>query len=112
MNRGRPKLLYQREERLIIRTLHQLRVLSVKEEDPRRVALVPCFTLNHLQSVKGLLTSKDKRKRMKFALDTRIFPANYWTDTIAFTIVFYFDGVGFVHIRNPYAEARAVSSMA
>jgi len=57
---------------------------------------------------KGLLTKKDKIKRLAFAKEARRRPKEFWTETIAF----YFDGVGFAHRTNSYAEARAVSSMA
>lgn len=122
-NAGRPKLLSERDERLIIRTLLRLRkhrasfsAKSIQEECQLfHVSLQSIYRVlrkngyRYRQSrKKGLLSGKDKVRRLKFAKQTRVYAENFWTDNITF----YFDGVGFAHRTNPYAEARAVSSMA
>ena len=46
--------------------------------------------------------------RKKIAIQARKLSKEFWREIIKF----YFDGIGFAHRKNPYAEARAVSSMA
>jgi len=57
---------------------------------------------------KGLLSEADQVKRLKYARRMKVVGQRFWEEEICF----YFDGVGFAHRGNPYAEARAVSSMA
>ena len=121
-NKGRPKLLCSRDERLIIWTLKKLRkeraAFSAKriqeEVQLHHVSLKTIYRVlrknnNHYRQSrkKGLLSPENKKKGLKFARKSKNFPSNFWKEHITF----YFDGVGFAHKTNPYAEARAVSSM-
>ena len=122
-NKGRPKKLTLRDERNIIRTLHKLReerasftARCIQDETKlHHVSLKSIYRVlrkhgyRYRQSrKKGLLSQEDKRNRLRFAREALKLPSNFWTETVTF----YLDGVGFTHKRNPYAEARAVSSMA
>ena len=122
-NSGRPRKLKSRDERIILRTLVQLRkerasfsAKQIQEETKLfHVSLKTIYRVLHKHGYKyrqsrkkGLLSDKDKKLRLQYALDKRTLPVTFWQDTISF----YFDGVGFAHRKNPYAEARAVSSMA
>ena len=121
-NPGRPRILSLRDERLIIRTLHRLRserasfsVRKIQEETGLHVSFKTIYRVlrkhgyRYRQSrKKGLLSKNDLQKRLKFARLMKSMPLDFWTKDITF----YFDGVGFAHRCNPYAEARAVSSMA
>ena len=120
-NKGRPKKLTMRMERIIIRTLLRLRREQVgfSSQKIRETAGLPLhissrdikrclgkYGYNYVQSrKKGLLSSKDKILRTKFA--RQHFEPDYWTNDIGF----YLDGVGFAFKPNPAGEARAVSSM-
>ena len=121
-NKGRPKLLCSRDERLIIWTLKKLRkeraafsANRIQEEAQlHHVSLKTIYRVlrksnyHYRQSrKKGLLSPEDKKKQLKFARKAKNFPSNLWKEHITF----YFDGVGFAHKTNTYAEARAVSSM-
>ena len=122
-NPGRPKVLSLRDERLIVRTLQRLRserasfsARKIQEETGLfNVSLKTIYRAlrkngyRYRQSrKKGLLSKDDLKKRLKFARSMKDKPVNFWSTDITF----YFDGVGFAHRTNPYAEARAVSSMA
>jgi len=122
-NRGRPKKLTDRDQRDIFRTLHKLRnekaTFSAKKiQDEAKLHHVSTKTIHralrkknyyYRQSrKKGLLSASDKAKRLKFARVALKFDSEFWTKQITF----YLDGVSFSHKYNPYAEARAVSSMA
>ena len=65
------------------------------------------ITITDNQERRDSFRQKIKKKRLKFARKAKNFPSNFWKEHITF----YFDGVGFAHETNPYAEARAVSSM-
>ena len=121
-NRGRPKKLSAREERLIIKTLLRLRkeVASftgkkIQEETglthvcPKTIQRVLHKNGYHYlhSRKKGLLTPKDKVRRLKWAKSMRHHDTDFWTREIAF----YLDGVGFAHKTNPYGEARSTSTM-
>ena len=122
-NRGCPKKLGDRDERLIVRTLLRLRnerasfssrriqeetgLLRVSLKTIQRVLRRNGYTYRQSRK-KGLLSAADRAKRLRYARAVRGKAIGYWTRDIAF----YFDGVGFAHRRNPYAEARSVSSMA
>ena len=60
----------------------------------------------YLQSCKkGILTSKDAYKRLKFARQMKRLSSSYfWKSYISF----YFDVTSFAHKTNPYDQARAV----
>ena len=122
-NKGRPRKLTLRQERNIIRTLMKLRKeekgftslkisqmagLShqVSNRTIRRVLKKNGF--RYCQSrKKGLVTSRDKLLRRKFASKCAKYDETYWTKDISF----YLDGVGFAHKSNPAGEARSVASM-
>lgn len=121
-NKGKPKKINERGERLIVRTLHRLRgerasFSAKKIQEETELTNVSVKTIHrvlkkngysYLQSrKKGLVSSLDKKKRLKFAREMKKKPCGFWSRTICF----YFDGVGFAHRTNPYSEARAVSSM-
>ena len=122
-NKGRPRKLTLREKRCVINTLKRLRketysftakrlqeeanLTHVSTKSIRRVLHANGY--HYLQSrKKGLLTKQDKILRTRWARRNRSKPLEFWTDDIKF----YFDGVGFAHKTNPYAEARAPRSMA
>jgi len=122
-NPGRPRKLDCRDERLIVRTLKRLRkerasfsAKKIQEETALfHVSLKTIhrtlrkFGYKYRQSrKKGLLSQLDKVKRLQYARRVKRFGQQFWEEEICF----YFDGVGFAHRGNPYAEARAVSSMA
>lgn len=122
-NKGRPRKLTPRMERIIIRTVVRLRK-ERREFTSRKIQEVAgvgklvnnrdirtCLRKNgfsYCQSrKKGLVTERDKVKRLKFARENVNKPVQYWTEEIDF----YLDGIGFAHKRHPAGEARAVSSM-
>ena len=115
-NRGRPRKLTDREERLIINTMKSLRksvasFTAKRIQEESQLTHVSTKTIhrvlhkhgyNYLHArKKGLVTTKDKVLRLKFAKKAKNFPKDFWTKRISF----YFDGVGFAHKTNPYAEA-------
>ena len=122
-NKGRPKKVTEREERLIKRTLLTLRQqrasFSAKHihdstnlrhlsiNDIRRTLKKLGYSYRQSRK-KGLLSAKDKTKRLQYAREMQGKPANFWKEEITF----YFDGVGFAHRSNPYSEASCSSSMA
>ena len=56
----------------------------------------------------GLLTAKDKKKRLQFAREVmRLLPETFWGDGIQF----YFDGVSFVYKTNPFNDASATKTI-
>ena len=57
---------------------------------------------------KGLLTEADKKRRVSFSKKWVDDSVNFWKSEIAF----YFDGVGFAHKSNPYAEATCAGTIA
>ena len=63
----------------------------------------------YLQSrKKGLLTAKNKKKRLQFVRKVmRLLPENFWRDGIQF----YFDGVSFAYKTNPFNDASATKTM-
>jgi len=122
-NKGRPRKLSLREERIVIRSLKQLRREecsfsagkiheraglghNVSHRCVRRTLRRHGFKYCQTRK-KGLLTQKDMVLRLKYAKQNRGRSAEFWKKDIAF----YFDGIGFVHKCNPAGEARTVSSM-
>lgn len=121
-NSGRPRKLKERDERNIVRTLKRLRCerasFSAKKiQEETKLEHVSTKSVCRVlrkhdyrwkqSRKKGLLTSNDKKKRLKFARETVKFEKNFWQQDISF----YFDGVGFAHKTHPYNEARAVANM-
>ena len=122
-NPGRPKKLDKRDERNILRTLKRLRLerasFSAKKiQEEARILNVSTKTIHRIlhkygykyrqSRKKGLLYPKDKKNRLKFSKTARNFEKGFWEKRISF----YFDGVGFAHKFNPFAEAVSTSSMA
>ena len=116
-NKGRPRKLTDRDERLIIKTMKKLRTkvasfTAKKIQEEAQLTHISTKTIHRVlhkhgysylhARKKGLVTSKDKVLRLKFAKKAKIFPKDFWTKRISF----YFDGVGFAHKTNPFAEAR------
>ena len=122
-NKGRPRKITPRMERIILRTVKRLRMVQrefsswkiqemaglgnqITNRDIRRCLQKHGY--RYCQSrKKGLLSVKDKVRRLKFARKMIKYPLEFWTHEIDF----YLDGVGFAHKRDPTSEARAVSSM-
>ena len=116
-NKGSPKGLCSRDGRLIIWTLKKLwkERVAFSAKRIQEEAQLHCVSLKTIYRVlrknnnhyrqsrkKGLLSPKDWGRKAKN------FPSNFWKEDI----IFYFNGVGFAHKTNPYAEARGFSSMA
>lgn len=118
---GRRRKLSKKDERQIKRTLLKLRhtdgtvscsrILAESGIDSSRISIwTGRRTLNRLgyrflvSRKKGLLTSKDLVKRLKFAKAMKkTKPKAFWTDDVCF----YLDGVSFVHKYNPYSDSIA-----
>lgn len=122
LNRGRPRKLTLRDERKIKRALLKLRnetgnFSSLRIQEETQLTHISSRTFRrHLNKLgfkylqsrkKGLLTNADKKKRLSYARKFINSDIDFWRHGIAF----YFDGVGFAHKYNPFAEARAVGSM-
>ena len=113
-NKGKPPEMTKHDERLLLRTSKRLRntntsftVQTLRNE--AELKHVSTKTVNrylkkhkykYRQSrKKGLLTTKDKEKRLQFARKVmRLLPENFWRDCIQF----YFDGVSFAYKTNPF----------
>ncbi len=116
---GRPKKLTTWDERRIIRLIKKLRmqypnwtikrlmnqadITTVSVRTVRRLLNRKGFY--YLQArKKGLLTGKDRIKRVEFAKQVlRSYDKDVWSKQIAF----YLDGVGFVYKRNPMDQSLA-----
>ena len=122
-NPGRPRKLTVRDERNLLRAVRSIRkknpsftVKQLQEETNLlhvSSRLIRLYLNKHgyryLQArKKGLLTEADKKKRILFAKKWVDASVDFWKDEIAF----YFDGVGFAHKSNPYAEATCAGTMA
>ena len=115
-NRGRPRILTQRDERDIKRAITALRVsegLSFSAQQVCAESGVQCsrksvskylhrhgYRKRSLRK-KGQLTLKDRQLRVKYAKETRIHGIDYWRG-----IAMYLDGVSFVHKVNAFLKAR------
>ena len=122
-NSGRPKKLTVRDERNILRAVPSIwtRYLSftvkqIQEETNLfnvSTRLITPYLNKHgyrcLQArKKGLLTEGDKKKCVSYSKKWVDAGVNFWKSEIAF----YFDGVGFAHKSNLYAEATCAGTMA
>ena len=112
-NKGRPRKLSLKEERIIIRTLKILREEAhefsskkiqdraglrreISNRDIRRC--LGKHGYKYCQSrKKGLLNERDKRQRLSFARHYSKVPDEYWETDVSF----YLDGVGFAYKSNP-----------
>ena len=122
-NKGRPAKLSARDERTVIRSLRSLRTerssfTANKVQEVTGLRHVSNRTIrrclnkhgyHYRQSrKKGLVSEKDKKRRLQFARKWVKESTTFWTDEVGF----YFDGVSFAHKFHPYGEARSASSMA
>ena len=117
-NKGRPRLLDARDERNITHAVNSLREsegLSFSADQVLAESGATCsrksmstylhrlgYKKRQLRK-KGQLTASDRRVRVRYA---RKYQANrrnstFWKDEV----VMYFDGVSFVHKKNPYMKA-------
>ena len=116
-NRGRPKKLSDRDERVIINTMKNLRTnvasfTAKKIQEEANVTNVSTKTIHRVlhkngyhylhSRKKGLVTQKDKIKRLKWAKSVNLLGKDFWRENISF----YLDGVGFGHKTNPFSEAQ------
>ena len=122
-NAGRPTKMTIHDERHLLRRVKQLHSANIAFTVPtlrKDAGLQHVSTrtvnrylnkndYNYVQTrKKGLLSAKDKKKRVQFAKKVKkTLPDNFWRDSIAF----YFDGVSFAHKTNPYNDARATKTM-
>ena len=122
-NKGRSPKMTKHDERLLLRTTKRLRnvntsftVQTLRDEAGLKHASTRTVNryLNkhkykYLQSrKKGLLTAKDKKKRLQF--DRRritLLPENFGRDGIQF----YFDAVSFAYKTNPLNDTSATKTM-
>ena len=118
---GRPRKLTDRDERLLLRQMNQLRRTvggftskqlmenagisraNVSDRTVRR--LLNRKGYHYLQPRrKGILSTRDQKLRIKFAKRMQNdYARNVWMEDIAF----YLDGVSFQHKFNPAGQARA-----
>lgn len=122
---GRRRKFNQREERRIRRAIHSLRKREGNFTAKRLMVElgVPPMQVSvrtvqrHLHRMgysyvhsrrKGVLTEKDRKRRLGFAKDfKRNYREEFWTEDVCF----YFDGVSFFHKFNPADQARAPDSL-
>lgn len=117
--RGRPRLISEREERTIRRTITRLRKQEgnfscQKIRAGSGLHHVSLWTVNRtLKRMgyaflearrKGILLEKDFKERVQFARKVK---RNYSEDFFKKDIYFYLDGVSFYHKTNPMDDARA-----
>ena len=117
MKRGRPKVLTERSERILLRTFFKLRRtspnFSVKDLivesglDATKYSkrTVSTFLNNNGYKLrqarkKGLLSEKDLRIRRQYARRMKKYP-NFFTSHTGF----YLDGVSFIHKSDPLKAA-------
>lgn len=119
-NKGRPAKLNDRDKRLLVRKLHDLRqtegsftskrlqlscgLNSVSNKTVRRALNSKGY--EYLQSrKKGLLRSLDLKKRLQFCRNIRKqkITQEWWNTGISF----YLDGKGFIYKQNPMDQATA-----
>ena len=123
-NKGRPRLLTEREKRNLIQGIHALR-RSVGSFSICRLKLeakidkqISDYTVRRLLNrerykykqsrKKGLVSQNDLKLRLQFARKVkRLFQDTVWTDGISF----YLDGTSFSHKKNPCDQARSTKSM-
>ena len=122
-NKGRSPKMMKHDERLLLRTTKRLRnvntsftVQTLRDEAGLKHASTRAVNryLNkhkykYLQSrKKGLLTAKDKKKRLQFGRRRiTLLPENFGRDGIQF----YFDAVSFAYKTNPLNDTSATKTM-
>ena len=118
---GRKRKLTQRTEKRMIRNISKLRALDknwiaqdlMKFTDINNISVRSVRRyLNRNQyhhqvaRKKGVISTNDCKKRLKFAKTYVNVDKSFWEEHIAF----YFDGAGFVHKVNPYENATSLRS--
>ena len=122
MNKGRPRLLTERDERELKRSVLSLRKsqgLCFSADQVRRQAGWACsrrtaakylhrhgYRKRQLRK-KGQLTEEDRRKRLRYARDALQRDENFWKEQI----VMYLDGVTFTFKPNPFQKAANHSNV-
>ena len=117
--RGRPRIINEREERLLQRTVTRLRKQEGNFSCHRVRAEsglynVSLWTINRTLKrmgyaflearKKGILLQKDFKERLQFARNVkRTYPEDFFKKSICF----YLDGVSFYHKTNPLDDARS-----
>ena len=116
-NKRRPSKMTKHDERLLLRNVNtSFNVQTLRNE--AGLKHVSTRTVNrylnkhkykYLQSrKKGLLTDKDKKKRLQFARkEMRLLAEHFWRDGIQL----YFDGVSFAHKINLFNDASVTKTM-
>ena len=123
-NKGRPKQVSQREERIILGEIRKLteefgsfaikrlRLVSgignkVCDKTVRNLLKKKGYKFLHSRK-KGLLKPKDLKERLQFFRKIKgIFKKNIWTEGISF----YLDGGGYQHKYKLFDEAKSFKSM-
>lgn len=117
-NQGRPRKLSSRDERSVIRALHDLREKvgtfsstdiqeeaglqnSVHNRTVRRCLKRQKYGYFQCRK-KGLLLQEDLKRRLNFAKRCKKLPANFWTEGVSF----YLDGTSWAHKMNPCKQAK------
>ena len=116
-NTGRPRKLDERDERSILRQLHDLRdtvgtssskdiqvassISNVCNRTVRRVLKKHGYGYYQCRK-KGMLSKQDLGKRLAFALKCKKLSSTFWTEGI----LFYLDGTGWVHKTDPCGQTR------
>ena len=114
---GRPPLMSKRDKARFLRTFKKMRetngnvrVMDVaKEWQITHVSYRTLVRALHDAGYrflnprkKGILSAKDRRKRVSYARDAlKKHDRNFWTDDV----LMYLDGVSFHHKQNPYNDA-------
>ena len=118
-NKGRPRLLTDRDNRKIVQSVKELRDTlgnftstdlqkssgikesKVSNRTVRRSLKRLGYNYDQCRK-KGQLLEDDLKKRLKFARKCKAQPTNFWTEGISF----YLDGTGWVHKTKPMESSR------
>ena len=120
--RGRKRKLTERTEHRLIRNIAKIRKTNKNwtSKDLMRMTDITQVSIRSIQRIlnrngyyhltarkKGVVSTADCQKRMRFAKAFRDKPKTFWEEGIAF----YFDGVGFLHKTDPYAHAMELRKL-
>lgn len=125
LNKGRPALISERDNRLMKLQIKRLREFEGTFSSMRLQASIPSLAMTVSNATfrralrkmsyrcrrtrrKGVLSWKDLKRRLKFARKIRRLNLGFkfWTEGISF----YLDAVGFVYKKNPMDQARTPSA--
>ena len=124
-NKGRPRKLDEREERLLVRqvpllrkelqgcmTIHDMKEAAGVKKSVSDTTVGRCLNKAgyrlRVSAHKGVLSENDLRIRVQYAKQIRReYPADFWWTQINF----YLDGTGFVYKKNPCAYAMRCKKM-